>query len=145
MTPFESAPMNTKSDDAIDPITAAKNTDPGSSSRSGRPTLDLRFVTRMSRELGDAVAAAAGRDGLTSGAWVRRLLMERVALQSPVDARSRRPGILPSEEVVAISTAVRELASVNAAISLKDSPAARAGLDRARGLLIPILMRHAGR
>lgn len=144
MTPFESAPMNTKSNDAVDPMTAAKNADTGSS-RSGRPTLDLRFVTRMSRELGDAVAAAAGRDGLTSGAWVRRLLMERVAVQSPVDARSRRPGNLPSEEIVAISTAVRELASVNAAISLKDGPAARAGLDRARGLLIPILMRHAGR
>jgi len=137
--------MTTKPNDVTDPATEAKNAGAGSSSRSGRPTLSLRFVTRMSRELGDAVAAAAVRDGMTSGAWVRRLLMERVAVQSPVDARSRRPGHLPNEEVVAISTAVRELASVNAAISLNDGSAARAGLDRARGLLIPILMRHAGR
>lgn len=111
----------------------------------GRPTLDLRFVTRMSRELGDAVAAAARRDGLTAGAWVRRLLLERVGLQSDLDTRSGRPIHLPAEEVAAISAAVRELASVNAAITLKDAPAAKAGLDRARHLLIPILIRQRGR
>lgn len=125
--------------------TAANGPGPRPTSRSGRPTLDIRFVTRMSRDLADAIAVAARRDGLTAGAWVRRLLMERVALRSDLDARSGRPVHLPKEEVTAISAAIRELASVNAAITLKDGPAARAGLDRARGLLIPILMRHTGR
>ncbi|MCJ2117015.1 hypothetical protein MKK65_10610 [Methylobacterium sp. J-001] len=99
----------------------------------------------MSRPLGDAVAAAARRDGLTAGAWVRRLLLERLDLRSDLDARSGRPIYLPAEQVEAISTAVRELASVNAAIATADPTAAKAGLDRVRALLIPILMRQTRR
>ena len=76
---------------------------------------------------------------------VRRLILERTPLHSDVDAHSGRPVRLPKEEVTAIAAAVRELASVNAAITLSDGRAARAGLDRARDLLIPVLMRHARR
>lgn len=118
---------------------------PVSAPTGDRPTLDVRFVTRMSRQLCEAVSAAARGDGLSSGAWVRRLLMERVGVNSEIDARSGRPVHLPREEVAAISDAVRELASVNAAIALSDSPAARAGLDRARRLLLPVLLRQTGR
>lgn len=109
-----------------------------------RETLDLRFVTRMSRTLGDAVTIAARREGLTAGAWVRRALLERVGMQSDLDARSGRPIHAPTEDVVAVSDAVKELASVNRAIALSDKASAKAGLDRARELLIPVVMRRSG-
>lgn len=107
--------------------------------RSGLP---VRFVTRMSDDLSEAVASAARQDGVTAGAWVRRLIMERVALDSTRDARSGRPIRKPSEYEVAIGAAVRELGSVNAAIAGGDSDAAIAGLDRARGVLIPLVVRR---
>lgn len=110
-----------------------------------RPTLQRRFVTRVSPELARSIVIASRREGLSASAWVRRLILERTPLQSDVDAQSGRPVRLLKEEVTAIAAAVRELASVNAAISLADGAAARAGLDRARDLLIPVLMRHARR
>lgn len=113
--------------------------------RSGaRDTLDIRFVTRMSRALGDQIAVAARGQGLTAGAYVRRVLLEHVGMNSPSDARSGRPVHAPTEDVSAISDAVRELASVNRAIALSDKAAAKAGLDRARELLIPVVMRRSG-
>ncbi|MEH3061518.1 MAG: hypothetical protein PGN33_01650 [Methylobacterium radiotolerans] len=118
---------------------------PTSRSRGGsRTTLDRRFVTRMSRDLGDAVAISARSEGLTAGAWVRRILLERVGMQSALDARSGRAVHAPTEDVTAVSEAVRELASVNRAITLADKAAAMAGLDRARELLIPVVMRRSG-
>lgn len=109
-----------------------------------RDTLDLRFVTRMSRNLGEAVASTARSEGLTAGAWVRRTLLERVGMQSAADARSGRAVHAPTEDVAAVSDAVRELASVARAIVLADKAAAMAGLDRARSLLIPVVMRRSG-
>ena len=119
--------------------------DPDGSPREAGVGLDLRFVTRMSRPLGDAIAAAARRDGVTKGAWVRRLLLDRLDLRSDPDTRSGRPSYLPAEEIAELSAAVRELASVNFAIAAGDIVAAKAGLDRARGHLIPILMRQSRR
>lgn len=118
------------------PTPLAKSTPPR---RSGLP---IRFVTRMSNALSDAVAAAARDEGLTAGAWVRRLLMERVSLDSARDARSGRPVRKPSDYEVAIGAAIRELGSVNAAIAGGDKDAAIAGLDRARASLIPLVVRR---
>jgi len=127
-------------------VSASLETEPGAAPLSGkRPTLQQRFVTRVSPELARAIVVASRREGLSASAWVRRLILERTPLHSDVDAHSGRPVRLPKEEVTAIAVAVRELASVNAAISLSDGRAARAGLDRARDLLIPVLMRHARR
>ncbi len=117
--------------------------------RRGRPRsevrLDMRFVIRMSHDLGKAIATEARRDGITAGAWARRQLLDRIGMTSPLDARSHNVLPMPSEDVKSISAAVRELASVNAAISLSDAPAAKAGLDRARALLIPVLMKQPRR
>ena len=118
---------------------------PGGSKRPVRrpPGLPVRFVTRMSRALDAAVADCARREGITAGAWVRRRLLERVELQSADDARSGRPVRRPDEDVAAISAAIRELAAVNAAISMKDLPAARLSLTTVRELLIPLVIRRA--
>ncbi|WP_139234055.1 hypothetical protein [Methylobacterium pseudosasicola] len=110
-----------------------------------RPSLELRFVVRISRNLGHAIGAAARRDGVTAGAWVRRVLLERLDLHSNLDARSGRPVFLPAEEVAELAAAVRELASVNNAIATADTAAAKAGLDRTRHHLIPVLMRQSRR
>lgn len=107
-----------------------------------RRGLPVRFVTRMSDGLHEAVAAAAREEGVTAGAWVRRLVMERVSLDSARDARSGRPIRKPSDYEVAIGAAIRELGSVNAAIAGGDRDAAIAGLDRARGALIPLVVRR---
>lgn len=107
-----------------------------------RRGLPVRFVTRMSDGLSEAVSAAARQEGLTAGAWVRRLLMERVALDSARDARSGRPIRKPSDYEVAIGAAIRELGSVNAAIAGGDRHAAIAGIEAARASLIPLVVRR---
>lgn len=109
------------------------------------PGLPVRFVTRISRELSGAIADGARREGVTAGAWVRRLLLERVAMQSSADARSGRPVRRPDEDAAAIAAAIRELAAVNAALSMKDIPAARLSLTTVREILIPLVIRRAAR
>lgn len=104
--------------------------------------LYVRFVTRMSGDLSDAVAAAAREDGVTAGAYVRRMLLDRVGVQSPRDARSGRPIRRPDEDAAAIAAAIRELASVTAAVAVSDEAAAKAGLHEARSLLIPLVVRR---
>jgi hypothetical protein len=109
------------------------------------PGLPVRFVVRMSRALSGAIADRAEREGLTAGAWVRRLLLETVEMQSKADSRSGRPVRRPDEDAAAISAAIRELAAVNAAISMKDLPAARMSLTTVREILIPLVIREARR
>lgn len=57
--------------------------------KSGRQGLAVRFVTRISDDLSEAVASAARKDGLTAGAYVRRLLLDRVGMLSAEDAKMR--------------------------------------------------------
>ncbi|KQQ45671.1 hypothetical protein ASF58_19035 [Methylobacterium sp. Leaf125] len=99
----------------------------------------------MSGELGSAIAEHARREGITAGSWVRRVLLERVAMISAVDARSGRPVRRPDEDAAAISAAVRELAAVNAALSMADVAAARQSLTTVREILIPLVIRRAAR
>lgn len=109
-----------------------------------RRGLHVRFVTRMTGDLSEAVTAFAHRDGVTAGAWVRRLLLDRVALQSPDDARSGRPIRRPEEDHAAIAAAIRELGRVSTALSIRDEAAAKQGLNEARALLIPLVVRRSG-
>jgi hypothetical protein len=97
----------------------------------------------MSGDLSEAVSSAARREGLTAGAYVRRLLLQRVGMQSAKDARSGRPVRKPEADQAAIAAAIRELASVNAALSLRDEAGARQGLHQARSLLIPLVVRRS--
>jgi hypothetical protein len=113
------------------------------SKKSAGRGLGVRFVTRMTADLDKAIATAARQDGLTAGAWVRRILLERVALDSPRDAKSGRPIRKPGEYDVAIGAAIRELGAVSAAVSTDDRIAAKAGLDRARAVLIPLVVGRA--
>ncbi|KQP32816.1 hypothetical protein [Methylobacterium sp. Leaf100] len=96
----------------------------------------------MSGELSEAVTALAHRDGITAGAWVRRLLLDRVAMQSPDDARSGRPIRRPEEDHAAIAAAIRELARVSTALSVRDEASAKQSLQEARSLLIPLVVRR---
>ena len=107
--------------------------------------LHVRFVTRMSGHLNDAVATAARKEGLTAGAWVRRVILERVDLHSPVDARSGRPVRRPEEEVVVIASAIRALGEVAAAFDGSDPAAVRTDLGRVRDLLVPLVLQRAER
>ncbi|MCJ2096321.1 hypothetical protein MKK67_28030 [Methylobacterium sp. J-072] len=84
----------------------------------------------------------AHREGLTAGAWVRRLLLDRVAMQSPDDARSGRPIRRPEEDRSAIAAAIRELARVSTALSVRDEASAKQALNEARSLLIPLVVRR---
>lgn len=107
----------------------------------GRPgRLRVRFVVRISEELDRAVSGAARLEGTTAGAWVRRVLLDKVSLDSARDARSGRPIRRPSEYETAIGAAVRELGAINAAVAAGDRDAATAGLDRARAVLIPLVV-----
>ena len=108
-----------------------------------RKGLHVRFVTRMSGDLSQAVAAAAREDGLTAGAWVRRLLLDKVGMQSAQDARSGRPIRKPSEDRIAIAAAIRDLAAVGAALASRDESAARQALEDARTRLIPLVVRRS--
>lgn len=107
-----------------------------------RRGLAIRFVTRMSVDLDRAIAEHARRDGLTAGAWVRRVLLDKVSLDSARDAKSGRPIRKPADYETAIGAAIRELGAVNAAVAAGDRDAASAGLDRARQTLIPLVVRR---
>ncbi|WP_411901630.1 hypothetical protein [Methylorubrum thiocyanatum] len=107
-----------------------------------RKGLYVRFVTRMSGDLSAAVAEAARRDGLSAGAWVRRLLLDRVGMQSPQDAKSNRPIRRPDADQAEIAAAVRALAGLSAALSVHDEAAARERLQEARAHLIPLAVRR---
>ncbi|WP_243971680.1 hypothetical protein [Methylobacterium sp. J-072] len=96
----------------------------------------------MSGDLSEAVTTFAHREGLTAGAWVRRLLLDRVAMQSPDDARSGRPIRRPEEDRSAIAAAIRELARVSTALSVRDEASAKQALNEARSLLIPLVVRR---
>ncbi len=117
---------------------------------AGRPRsespLEVRTGIRMDQGLYDAVVAAARRDGITVGAWIRHQLAAHVGIGAEAGRRIQAPlPPPPRAETVAIAAAVRELASVNAAIALSDTLAAKACVERARELLIPILWKHARR
>ncbi|WP_345820241.1 hypothetical protein ABC766_30285 [Methylobacterium fujisawaense] len=113
----------------------------GTPDRSRRPTLDVRFVIRISATLDAAIAACAGEEGVTASAWARQRLLDAIGLRSPIDAQSAQPTRRPPEDIVAISAAVRELAAVNAALAMNDGRAARASLDQVRAILIPMVVR----
>lgn len=104
--------------------------------------LPVRFVTRMSADLNNAIASAAREDGVTAAAWVRRLLLDRVAMISPSDERSGRPVRRAAEDIVAISSAIRHLAEVSGAVSVGNRSAAQDALQSARALLIPLVVRR---
>ena len=142
--------MDVISGSAIDPIQQPSTSAvlPGTTPRGPlEPAggLELRFVTRMSRDLGAAVAEAAKTDGLTAGAWVRRLIMERLSLRSRVDYRSGRPVHRPAADTVALVAALRELVSVGHALSCRDVPAAKASLAAARETILPLVAGGPGR
>lgn len=113
-----------------------------SSPAAAQPGLPVRFVTRMSRDLDEAVKTAARREGITAGAWARRTLLERVGLQSPADERSGRPLVPADEELADIATAIRELGGATVALSLDDRAGVRNRIEAARALLIPIAVRR---
>jgi hypothetical protein len=104
--------------------------------------LYVRFVTRMSGELREAVAAAARRDGQTAGAFVRCMLLDHLGMHSPQDARSGRPVRITDEDRAAIASAIRVLGSLSAALSVRDEAAAQDRLQEARSLLIPLVVRR---
>ncbi|NEU14251.1 hypothetical protein G3T14_19270 [Methylobacterium sp. BTF04] len=102
-------------------------------------------MTRMSHDLNTAVAAAAKADGITAGAWVRGLILDRLAIVSAVDRRSGRPVHRPAEDTIALVAAIRALGDVGHAISSKDLPAAKASLATAREALLPLVARGPAR
>lgn len=108
--------------------------------RKRRRGLYVRHVTRMTGQLNAAMLRAAHKEGLTGSAWVRGLILDRIGMQSEEDSRSGRPVRNPDADHAAIAAAIRELAAVSAAVQLADTDGAKAGLDRARHLLIPIVV-----
>ena len=106
--------------------------------------LEMAFVTRMSRELNTAVATAARADGLTAGAWVRGLILDRLAIVSAADRRSGRIVHKPAADTVILVAAIRELGAVGHALSCNDVPAAKAALKAAREALMPLVSRGPG-
>lgn len=107
--------------------------------------LRVRFVTRVSDEVNEAIRRAARAEGITAGAWVRRTVLERLELRSERDERSGRPRTPTDAELADLATAIRELAGVSAAVSLRDWSLAKDRLAVARALLIPLAVRRSGR
>ena len=118
----------------------SSGTSGASGNRKGRRGLQVRHVTRMTGALNAALLRAAHKDGVTGSAWVRGLILDRVGMSSEEDARSGRPIRDPNADHAAIAAAIRALAEVSAAVQLGDVTAAKAGLEQARGLLIPIVI-----
>lgn len=124
----------------IAPLPPASPRPKSAPSARKRRGLHVRFVTRMSAELSEAIGQAARNEGLTAGAWVRRLLLERLDLRSAEDARSGRPVRVPEAHHAAVAGALRELASAGAAVRTGDEVEAARALQAARVLLIPLAL-----
>ena len=102
--------------------------------------LHVRLVVRVSGGLSAATRQAARGEGLTVGAWVRRLLLDRLGMQSEADARSGRPVRMPEAHQAAIAAALRNLAAASAAAQSDDPASAIPAIQAARAILVPLAL-----
>ncbi|MBK3404181.1 hypothetical protein H0176_22245 [Methylorubrum populi] len=124
---------------AIVPIRPAPRlpSPPPASKRTG---LHVRFVIRVSGGLSAAIGQAAQAEGVTAGAWARRLLLDRLGMQSEADERSRRPLRKPEAHQAAAATALRELATASAKVLADDPVATLRAIQAARAVLVPVAL-----
>lgn len=118
--------------------------DPSQKPSPMRPLPSVLGV-KLSHDLRGRIASAAAAEGVTDSAWLRRCALERLGLESPVDAASGPRPRIPPPELEALSGVVREIGALHGPASLGRSDEVLAGLDRVRAVLIPLVVGLNGR
>ena len=131
--------------DIQSPTASAEGSLPGAPPRGPhQPTapdhrrLAVRFDLRISPDLRERLKAAAERQGVSDGAYLRNLIATAVG----VEGEAAPPRVrIPTADLDAISTAVRELGALHQPASLGRWGDVLAGHERIRQLLIPACVR----
>lgn len=124
------------------PVVADQGLRPVDPSQKPSPMRPLPSVlgVKLSHDLRQRIAGAAASEGVTDSAWLRRCALERLGLESPVDAASGPRPRIPLPELEALSGVVREIGVLHGPASLGKSDEVLAGLDRVRAVLIPLVV-----
>lgn len=100
--------------------------------------LDTVLGVKLSTALRARIAVAAKADGLSDSAWLRQRALDRLGMESAVDAASGRRPRIPPAELEALAGVVREIGALHGPASLGKAGEVLAGLDKIRAVLIPI-------
>ncbi|MGA4555228.1 hypothetical protein [Methylorubrum aminovorans] len=93
---------------------------------------------KLSADLRARIAAAARDEGVSDSAWLRQCALDRLGVESAVDAASGPRPRIPPAELEALSGVVREIGALHGPASLGKADEVLEGLDRVRAVLIPL-------
>ena len=121
---------------AVSAIQGLRPVDPGKATPM-RPLPSVLGV-KLSHDLRARIAVAAQMERLSDSAWLRQVALDRLGMESAVDAASGPRPRIPPAELEALSGVVREIGALHGPASLGQAKEVLAGLDRVRAVLIPI-------
>ncbi|MFC4172734.1 hypothetical protein ACFOYU_11775 [Microvirga sp. GCM10011540] len=104
------------------------------------------MTMRLSGDLRCGLQAAAKAEGITESALVRRLILDRLGLESDADRASGRRPRIPDQDLQVLAGLVREVGSLYGPARSQPPKIDKiiGGLDRLRAALVPMVAR-AGR
>jgi hypothetical protein len=95
---------------------------------------------RLTPDLRARVAEAATAAGASDSAWLRQVALEALGVSSPEDAASGRRVRVAPEDQAALAGCVREIGEASLAAQAGRTAEAVAALERARGVLVPVVL-----
>ncbi|UYW28225.1 hypothetical protein OKC48_06810 [Methylorubrum extorquens] len=95
---------------------------------------------KLSHDLRTQIAVAAQMQGVSDSAWLRQVALDRLGMESAVDAASGPRPRIPPAELEALAGVVREIGTLHGPASLGRAEEVLAGLDRVRAVLIPLVV-----
>ncbi|UYW28337.1 hypothetical protein OKC48_07430 [Methylorubrum extorquens] len=100
---------------------------------------------KLSHDLRARIAVAAQMERLSDSAWLRQVALDRLGMESAVDAASGPRPRIPPAELEALAGVVRLIGLLHGSASLGRSDEVMAGLDSIRAVLIPLVVGLNGR
>ncbi|WP_246413428.1 hypothetical protein [Methylobacterium brachythecii] len=97
---------------------------------------------KLSSDLRGRIAKAAAAEGVSDSAWLRLRALDALGLESAVDAASGPRPRIPPEEQAVLAGALRDLGALYEPLSRStvNADEIKAGLDRIRGAVMPIVI-----
>ncbi|MGW9821986.1 hypothetical protein ACUXK4_004575 [Methylorubrum extorquens] len=100
---------------------------------------------KLSSDLRTQIAVAAQMQGVSDSAWLRQVALDRLGMESAVDAASGPRPRIPPAELEALAGVVRVIGLLHGSASLGRTDEVMAGLDSIRAVLIPLVVGLNGR
>lgn len=124
---------------------------PGALPRGPQPSaIDARKLAskvdvRLSGQLRNALSAAAKRNGVTDGAYVRRLVADALGLDVEADRGSAPRQRIPDADLLVLSGLIRQVGGLYGPARAGKTEEVILGLDGIRGALVPMVVGLNGR